>query len=118
MTLPELALASELFISLKAGVIVLLLQLLPFIHILWTNQLASCYKTGYCILYLSILAISWLAVALLSAVLPDIPALLLRLPLLLPILFWIYTFTLGKDIRASEQKVCQLNQAGNTDRSS
>lgn len=108
LAIPELALADESFISLRAGVIVVLLQLVPFIHILWTQQLASCYKTGYCVLYLSILAIAWLAVAILDAFFPNMPDLLLRLPLLLPILFWIYTFTLGKDVRESEQRTCQL----------
>jgi len=105
---PGTVFAGDSFISLPAGIAVVLLQLIPFIHILWTKQLASCYKTGYCMLYLSILAIAWLAVAILDAFFPNMPDLLLRLPLILPILFWIYTFTLGKDVRASEKRACQM----------
>ena len=108
LLLPGTALAEEPFISLQAGLVVLGLQLIPFIHILWSKQLASCYKSGYCMLFLSILAISWLAVAILDAFFPNAPDLLIRLPLLLPILFWIYTFTLGKDVRESERRTCQL----------
>lgn len=108
LLLPGVAQAEGPFISLEAGLIVLGLQLLPFIHILWSKQLATCYKTGYCMLFLSILAIAWLAVAILAAFFPNAPDLLIRLPLLLPILFWIYTFTLGKDVRESERRTCQL----------
>ena len=117
LALPAQALAGDgSFISVQAGIIVLLLQLAPFVHMLWSKQLASCYKTGYCVLYLSILAISWIVVTILASFFPNMPGLLLRLPLLLPILFWIYTFTLGKDVRESAQRTCQLQHpTGNSE---
>ena len=94
--------------SAQIGILILLAQVVPFIHILWSKKVNPCYKTGYCVLYLSLLAIAWLFALALPALVPGVSKIILLLILLIPFLFWIYTFTLGKEIRDSENRTCNI----------
>jgi len=105
---PASAAASEDINPILISVLILLAQVVPFIHILWSKKVNPCYKTGYCVLYLSILVIAWLFVLALPALIPGISKIILLLILLTPFLFWIYTFTLGKEIRDSANRTCSV----------
>ena len=105
---PASAAASEDINPVLISVLILLAQVVPFIHILWSKKVNPCYKTGYCVLYLSILVIAWLFVLALPALIPGISKIILLLILLTPFLFWIYTFTLGKEIRDSANRTCSV----------
>ena len=102
------ATTSEGITSIQISVLILLAQVVPFIHILWSKKVNPCYKTGYCVLYLSILVIVWLFVLALPALIPGISEIILLLILLIPFLFWVYTFTLGKEIRDSANRTCNV----------
>ncbi|HID81971.1 MAG TPA: hypothetical protein EYH06_01475 [Chromatiales bacterium] len=105
---PASAAASEDINPILISVLILLAQVVPFIHILWSKKVNPCYKTGYCVLYLSILVIAWLFALALPALVPGISKIILFLILLTPFLFWIYTFTLGKEIRDSANRTCSV----------
>lgn len=107
--IPVNAAASEGIIFSQISILILLGQAVPFIHILWSKKISSCYKTGYCVLYTSILVISWLFVLSLPSLIPGVSEIILLLILTVPFLFWIYTFTLGKAIRDSEDRICSAS---------
>lgn len=106
---PAHAAASEGSISVQTGILILLAQTVPMFHFILSKKLNPCYKTGYCMLYLAVVGIAWLSLIFAAALFPGINKVVLIIPLLIPFLFWIYTFTLGKEIRETAGHTCEIN---------
>ncbi len=106
--LPQQVLAAENLLSVKTGVMILAVQILPLFHMLWSKKVSPCYRTGYCMLYAGLIVVSWLLENMLSDMLPGIPKIYALVPLALPLVFWIYTLTRGKNIRDTSAEVCEI----------
>ena len=78
------------------GVGMVIAQLLPLLHMMITDKLLSCYKTGYCMIYIALMALSWIFAMIAGELIPQHANGYVIAILLIPFLFWLYAFTMGQ----------------------